>query len=58
MSQPPIPPAGATEYLAQLADYYRELVEYHQQQAIRITTIRSRRSFVRMNHSICSLWLG
>lgn len=34
MMKPPSPPAGTTEYLAQLADYYRDLVEYHQKAAI------------------------
>ena len=34
MLKPPSPPAGATEYLSGLADYYRQLVEYHQQAAL------------------------
>ncbi|MEA5510048.1 hypothetical protein VB715_09755 [Crocosphaera sp. UHCC 0190] len=34
MMKPPSPPAGVNEYLAQLADYYRQLIEYHQQAAI------------------------
>ncbi len=34
MIKPPSPPAGANEYLSQLAQYYRELVEYHQQAAM------------------------
>ncbi len=34
MIKPPSPPAVAKEYLSQLAAYYRELVEYHQQAAM------------------------
>ncbi|MEA5533156.1 hypothetical protein [Crocosphaera sp. XPORK-15E] len=34
MMKPPSPPAAVNEYLAQLADYYRQLIEYHQQAAI------------------------
>ncbi|ACK68409.1 hypothetical protein PCC8801_4496 (plasmid) [Rippkaea orientalis PCC 8801] len=34
MLKPPSPPTGANEYLSQLANYYRELVEYHQQAAM------------------------
>ena len=36
MLKPPSPPTGANEYLSQLARYYRELVEYHQQAAIAV----------------------
>ena len=35
MIQPPSPPQKANEYLTELAQYYRELIEYHQQAAIR-----------------------
>ncbi len=34
MIQPPSPPEKATEYLQKLAQYYRELIDYHQQGAI------------------------
>ena len=34
MIQPPSPPQKANEYLIELAEYYRELIEYHQQAAI------------------------
>ncbi len=34
MIQPPSPPEKATEYLQELGEYYRELIEYHQQAAI------------------------
>ncbi len=34
MIQPPSPPQKATEYLSRLAQYYRELIEYHQQAEI------------------------
>ena len=34
MIQPPSPPEKATEYLQELAQYYRELIHYHQQAAI------------------------
>ena len=34
MITPPTPPQKATEYLQELAQYYRELIEYHQQAAI------------------------
>ena len=34
MIQPPSPPQKATEYLTELAQYYRELIEYHQQAEI------------------------
>ncbi|MDJ0602089.1 MAG: hypothetical protein QNJ37_25015 [Crocosphaera sp.] len=34
MIQPPSPPQKANEYLTELAEYYRELIEYHQQAAI------------------------
>ncbi len=34
MIQPPSPPPQTTEYLTDLAEYYRQLIEYHQQAAI------------------------
>ncbi len=34
MIQPPSQPQKATEYLCELAQYYRELIEYHQQAEI------------------------
>ncbi len=34
MIQPPSPPQKANEYLTELAQYYRELIEYHQLAAI------------------------
>ncbi len=34
MIQPPSPPQKANEYLTELAEYYRELIEYHQKAAI------------------------
>lgn len=34
MTQPPSPPQKATQYLQELGEYYRELIDYHQQAAL------------------------